>query len=717
MIKKVNNQFCVFDSSGEKKIACHDTEEEAKKQLAAIESNKKEFRFASGGIISVKEYDEDNLIVKGYIATTHPDAVKDIITKEALEAWKEDINSGVPRANKVTYHHDRNDVRVVGVGIKGTARVDELPDGHYGLYVETIVNKSHELYDDIKYEYKIGALDSFSIEYVHEGGSKEGSGRVLDCGNTHLYGWTLASRPVNDKAVMIKELIERKSNSLNRSSEGNGLEETNMSEEDNKQKDVLSEAERKELQELKEYKKKMDEENKAKEEADKKKKIEEEKKKQDAESKEALKKEVLAELLESKEFTEALDSKAEKPKMENKEQSEISVEVKELRRVLEDKEASPSRKILAATNFALSKGLKEASYKVEELAAVGSKSFNHVVADGTKFIVEKKSLGLDSNLSPADSAALEGGHQHADLREALDAAIINLLNDNVSYYDFVRKVNKAGSGSDRALFIVRNGRNPTAGAYTGNSVSTGKGNRRKFGTAFKKYQVGVVVDGDMIAANRGAPQGDVLATEIEFATLDLKKEINTDAYTEQGSESGAKIIGLEFVADGEGNGTLYGETRSSDNGLKYATADADKSYADGSSGNLKTNLRTMVRNILVDGGDQRGIKIFMSPLQYQRLVEGEENALRYGLNPTQVGIGGPLKLDGKYDIISDVDCPDAKVFIVDMSSVEMQFWVPPTFEPLGKRSDSEEGFIKTYVAHCFKAPRRVTMLHSVPTTL
>ena len=674
--------------------------------------NSIQHKFASGGILSVKEYDAENLVVKGYIATTHPDAVKDMITKEALESWAKEINDGVPRTNKVTYHHNRNDVRVVGVGVKGSARVEQFPDGHYGLYCETIVNKAHELYDEITYEYKIGALDSFSIEYVHEG-SKEGEGRILDAGNTKLYGWTLASRPINDNAVMIKELIQ--SHSLNRSSESDGLEEKTMSEE-KIEKPVISEAELKELQELKEYKKTMEEEKKAKELADKKKAEEDEKKKTEAESKEALKKEVLAEILESKEFSDALDKKAEKPQMENKEQPQLSVEVKELKTVFDNKEASPSRQVLAATKFALSKvsELKELNYKVDGFKGTDAQS--HVIADGTKMSVEFKSLGLADNLSPAGSAALEGGHQHADLREALDAAIVNLLNDNVSYYDFVRKVNKSGSGSDRALFIVRNGRNPTAGAYSGNSVSTGQGSRRKFGTAFKKYQVGVAIDGDMIAANKGA-QYDVLATEIEAATLDLKKVLNTDAYTEQGLETGEKIIGLEFVADGEGNGTIYGETRSAANGLKYATGDAAKSYASGASGSLKSNLRTMIRHILVDGGNAQGIKIFMSPLQHQRLVEAEENALRYAPSATTVGIGGPLKLDGKYDIISDVDCPDAKVFIVDMSTVEMQFWVTPTFEPLGKRSDSEEGFIKTYVAHCFKAPRRVTMLHSVPTTI
>jgi phage head maturation protease len=123
----------------------------------------KESRFASQGILELKSVDGE-LVVSGYIATTHRDSVNDIIKKETLDKWAKEINEGIPRSNKVTYHHDRNDYRVVGVGLKGTARVDTLPDGEFGLYVDTVINKSHELYSDIEYEYKIGALDSFSID-------------------------------------------------------------------------------------------------------------------------------------------------------------------------------------------------------------------------------------------------------------------------------------------------------------------------------------------------------------------------------------------------------------------------------------------------------------------------------------------------------------------------------------------------------------------------
>lgn len=41
MIKKQGSKYCVYDSTGKKKIACHDTKAQAIKQLKAIEASKK----------------------------------------------------------------------------------------------------------------------------------------------------------------------------------------------------------------------------------------------------------------------------------------------------------------------------------------------------------------------------------------------------------------------------------------------------------------------------------------------------------------------------------------------------------------------------------------------------------------------------------------------------------------------------------------------------
>jgi len=167
----------------------------------------------------------DELITGGYIATTHLDSgfvdherdlrVKDQIAKETLDNWAEEINQGNPRANKVSVNHDR-EPHVTGVGLRGSARVDVLPDGEYGLYVDTLVDKSKSTFDDVSYRIDKGLLDSFSIEFTtameeaySENTTDEGIVRTLLPG-TQLEGWTLASQPMNEHAVMIKELLDRK---------------------------------------------------------------------------------------------------------------------------------------------------------------------------------------------------------------------------------------------------------------------------------------------------------------------------------------------------------------------------------------------------------------------------------------------------------------------------------------------------------------------------
>ena len=76
--------------------------------------------------LETKEVDQEgNLIVDGYIATTHLDSgfydderglfVRDKISIDTLKEWANDINEGNPRANKVSVNHNRQP-HVAGVG-------------------------------------------------------------------------------------------------------------------------------------------------------------------------------------------------------------------------------------------------------------------------------------------------------------------------------------------------------------------------------------------------------------------------------------------------------------------------------------------------------------------------------------------------------------------------------------------------------------------------
>ena len=173
-------------------------------------------RFSYKSIIEVKESIND-IVVSGYIATTHYDG-QDKITIDTLQKWSDEINEGNPRSNKVSVNHKRVP-HVAGVGIRGSAKVDKFPDGEWGLYVDTRIDKTRDDFEDIKYRIDNDFLDSFSIEYIApEEPMFDSQGvRILDS-NTELHGWTLASQPMNEHAVIIKEIL-----AMNNIKEGNNM--------------------------------------------------------------------------------------------------------------------------------------------------------------------------------------------------------------------------------------------------------------------------------------------------------------------------------------------------------------------------------------------------------------------------------------------------------------------------------------------------------------
>ena len=192
---------------------------------------KKQSIFSPVWGLEIKEEKDGNLIRGGYIATTHLDSgffdedrelwIKDQIAQETLEHWKTELVSGNPRANKVSVNHERMP-HVAGVILKDSVRVDDLGEGHFGLYADHLIDKTKDNFDDTKYRLDKNLLDSFSIEfttkdpltgeYLEGAISEEESGkgiiRTLLPG-TQLEGDTLASQPMNENCVMIKEVLNK----------------------------------------------------------------------------------------------------------------------------------------------------------------------------------------------------------------------------------------------------------------------------------------------------------------------------------------------------------------------------------------------------------------------------------------------------------------------------------------------------------------------------
>jgi len=182
----------------------------------------KERKISDKGQLEKKE-ENGEFYSHGYIATTHTDSVNDKISKETLEKWCSDINNSSSnnfKSTPLSIHHERDDLNLAGQG--AVANVIQLPDGEYGLKVETHHNRTHPDFENTKYQLDNNFLTHYSIEYQTDNGAtthaeKLGDKeiRVLDP-STSLIGYGLASprTVVNSNAIIeqagYKEIVNLK---------------------------------------------------------------------------------------------------------------------------------------------------------------------------------------------------------------------------------------------------------------------------------------------------------------------------------------------------------------------------------------------------------------------------------------------------------------------------------------------------------------------------
>lgn len=696
---------CMSDEGMKKEFS--DSKQRTAVCNSQFSKGKKESRFTHQSIIEVKE--DDSLVVKGYIATTHFDG-QDVITKTTLDRWADEINSGIPRANKVSINHNRVP-HVAGRGIEGTAVVKELPDGEFGLYVETIVDKTREDYAEIKYRVENGFLDSFSIEYIAPEetavDSKTGA-RVLD-ENTELWGWTLASQPMNENAVMIKELFKEEDNMVE--------EETKPEVTEEKVEDTVQEKPKEEVAEEKEEKmseEDMKKKKKAEMEKAAKKKMKEVSdedyqklvKVKEMEAKEDIKKEIL--LAVKEDFSKELESlKVETKTKINSEEIEDK-EIKEFKEALESKDPSFGFKMAGKMVNKIG-GLKTDTKNIYDRALTRSAEGKFNIVNNR---LEMKGLGITTNQNSDTDYLLSS----AELADVFDPVIYNYLNQKVTTWNILPKDDYSMTGNNQVQFTVKTTANTTASAYTGNAVNLGNVGRKKYMTKFKKYQVGIEVDGDMIAAARGGPIGDVFAQEVKDSTDDLMEVMNAALFAEVGLETASGVIGFEYITDSAGNGTLYNIDRSGDSYL--APTSASDTYINGSSANItKAKLREAIRNAIEEGAGLDNLVFVCSPIQYDKIKELYDDHQRYMTNMARFGFEAIERMSFEgVPVFFDKDCNDDDIFLIDTETHRIGMWVPPTVERLGKDSDSEKAFIKTYFCTYNRCPNRMVQIYSLATS-
>ena len=693
-------------------------------------SREKKEKVCSVRGLEIKEEGKD-YHVEGLIATDHVDEydkqdginMPDYAPVSTLESWANQINTN-EEARVMGVHHSEGrpvDAEYFGVAdVENTpARVVELSDGHNGLYVDTKLLRDDPRTPGIISDFESRELNSFSITYdVGTDGFDfdiidDRMVRVLTPKST-LFGYTAASDPVNPGAIEMahgfkefKELIPHT--------------QLNLKEVKKMVKEVKEEV-AEVVEEVAESG-----ETKSEEAAE----VAEEVAESEAGSEEPSEGEVAGfkefrafkankKALEEK---EALEKKAEMiagkiaEKMEVKEKvlkdnnvtnaKEVSLEIKEFIEARDNTKTLEIKQQFTRAG-ALCESINLDWQRTTNTAAEGReyKSFGIVGRN-----LEYKGLGITTNQN-TDTDYLQSS---AELQDVYDPIIYNALNQATLTWNILAKDDLSKKGNNQVQFTLKTAANTSAAFYSGNAVATDNVTRLKYQTKFKKLQVGVSVDGDMIAAARGGPVSDVFAQEVMDSTMDMLSVLNLALFAEVGLETADGVIGFEYIADSAGNTTLYNLTRSSAN--KLAPASAGDTYIDQSSTVISmTNLRAAIRQCVTDGSNKRDLVFITHPTQGDMLRGKFDDSRRMlTARDTDFGFSTDLFIDG-VPVFEDKDCNTDDWFCVDLSAHRVGMWIPPTIERLGKSADSEDAFIKMYLATYNRAPRRLVQIHSAATS-
>jgi len=654
------------------------------------------------------ESDLTEYYVEGFISDTLPDLVGDRVLCQAKLV--EQINN-LAESNKVTLHHDRADA-TVAAKLTGA----ELRDGKAYGYVQ--LNRFHPDFDKTRYEIENRFIDGFSIEYLEV----DGQWRDNEHGGHDLYdiqmrGVGLASRAVNPRAEITNSYEKEKMVIPLLMSE-----DTNMAEKEVMETPVIAKEEAVEApkEEIVEETTEAPAEETPKEEVSEEEPevaaeepVAAEEAKEDLALTEVEKKEILSSRKE-KESNEMVDAILSNPKFKeafNKVEVENkvlkneapapkeAVHIKEFNEAIamKDNKVSIKEQLDLAKEVCEKEGLYIKAMQVSSVPVEMRSDFNFKSEgpNGSALAVKEmkvKALETDTNSTTFVQSATE-------LNDVYQPVIFNMLNDRTTTFGLLPKDDM--SMMQMVQWRARNVRNASSGAYAeGAAITKGNTTRQKLETNFKYYAVGVQVTGQMIASARGSV-GDIFNMEVQDATRDLLKTLNTDLHTEQGAETQTKVIGIPFVTDSTTNATLYGLTRSATNLL------LSNNIAGGSAVITKAKLREAIRTAEINGADRGNLIFVTSYAQRDKVVGLYDSTQRQNNVSARFGFEGMATFDG-VPIHADADhATTTEIQLIDLDSVRIGIQVPPTFETLAKSDDSESGFIKTYLSVYYKAPKRL----------
>ena len=644
------------------------------------------------GKIDLKEIEKE-YHSKGYIATTHKDSSGDIIQKETMDQWADSINSpDNSTADNVSIHHDRGDLNLAGRG-EQSARVEQLDDGEYGLFVDTHHNKTHPDFADTVYQINNDFLTHYSIEYdTHDDSTTsrenvEGDWvRYIQPG-TDLVGYGLASpRTVVNENTQIqehgyKELIHFK----NKPSE-----ETKMQKkEEEKPAEEAPTEETKDAPEEKKDEKPAEEEKKEDTPEEKKDEKPAEEKEDVKELKEKIRKEVITELKEKVEKKKPIIAKKEKiEKKELEIKENISYKEAVFGDEKEGKKASLDTQWKEALNL-------HRALKTKGLIKPGDTDISDSPFEVKEGNIQFKTLTTDSNYVFTQTSywnALDNYEQTpAELNDIYGPVIINQLNEETTTYNLLPKDNMSGASAIRfRARTAEGGSNPPAAVAYGSTPDWDRfAVRRKFNLNFVTYKADVAVEFEEIELAR-APGGigDVYADEIKWATSLLMSQINIDMLT--GSTTPSESVAYAFETTiVTGSTELYGRAVNSSG---YTTMAADDKTDMSDAPVTLEKLRTMIDGVRENGAKIPDLAFITGYTQRRKIITQFQTIQRTAPTSARVGFEGQVELDG-VPVFPDKDCNADDIFLIDLTAMRIGVKKAPTYVEFGLTELKRKGII------------------------
>lgn len=707
-----------FDSCVTAQVGKGQSQESAKKICGSIQDKaeghkENEILLTKFGVVEFKE-ENGEFYSSGFVATTHPDRAKvgeragDILTKNAVRSIVDQINNRKDMmADLASYRHDwvkenNPDLPPVGRAIK--AEVRELPNGHYGAWVETHHNKQNPKFDNVKYEVEKGYLPGYSIEYETQKSKNvalnEGTFRMIDELDLKGYGLANGRLVANPQAKITsygyKEIMEAK--------------EINSNE-------VKLMAEIKEGAELPPVKKEVKEnvvEISVKEHEQYKAFLEMQVKEKQAADIQSLVANTIANELKK------IQIKNRVPFTSELKEYQSTVEFKEWSEINSDTVSLVNQKISVkeafnrATQFAVKTGAFKRAYQnfySPGGAVFGTKDIKMARASGVygEKIELKAALQSDTN-ETTDTDYLQSA---AELSDIYAPAVTKMLNQKTTYFGLLPKVDFSGHAN--ISWRAENVANTSAtSAAEGASIARSYTGRQKLEEVFKYYYVGIEVTGQMIESARSGI-GDIFQAEVEASTRRLLALMNTDLFGTNGQRSETAFLGLEYLSTSSTYTTLYGLTRSATNLLGASNSEFS---AQSSAAISKPTLRTAIRTLEINGADRNDLVMVCHPLQRDMILALLDDAQRFMSTAPRAGFEGMPTFDG-VPIHADKDANNDDIFVCNLGAngLRLGIQVPVRFEDLAKTSDSRSGFLKFYGNQYAEAPKQaVYMIQGLATS-